>query len=161
MTPLVWRRNAFSPRLLCYATDILAFHHCTGSQQSASRGRVLAFYRIAPCLNTERSYIMRLRCSTCQPQIPTDDQCSNLIGLFTQACRTPAKFEFSPNGKEVLRHSTASSLESSISFSTLLFRRNLTLPFFKFCCFPFLCTEYGTVWGITQCCSICILFAPS
>ena len=29
------------------------------------------------------------------------------------------------------------------------------------CCFQFLCTEYGTVWGITQCCSICNLFAPS
>ena len=28
----------------------------------------------------------------------------------------PAKFEFSPNGKEVLRHSRASSRESSISF---------------------------------------------
>ena len=35
-------------------------------------------------LNTERSYITRLRCSACQSQIPTDDQCSNLIGLFTQ-----------------------------------------------------------------------------
>ena len=52
MTPLVWRKNPISPRLLCYATVILAFHHCTGSQQSASRGRVLAFYRIAPCLNS-------------------------------------------------------------------------------------------------------------
>ena len=50
MTPLVWRKNAISPRLLCYATVILAFHHCTGSQPSVSRGRVLAFYRIAPCL---------------------------------------------------------------------------------------------------------------
>ena len=50
MTPLVWPKNAISPRLLCYATVILAFHHCTGSQQSASRGRVLAFYRISPCL---------------------------------------------------------------------------------------------------------------
>ena len=29
---------------------------------------------------------------------------SALIGLFTQACRTPAKFEFSPNGKEVIAH---------------------------------------------------------
>ena len=29
------------------------------------------------------------------------------------------------------------------------------------CCFKFLCTEYGTVWGITECCSIYILFAPS
>ena len=36
------------------------------------------------CLNTERSYITRLRCSACQSEIPTDDQCSNLIGLFTQ-----------------------------------------------------------------------------
>ena len=35
-------------------------------------------------LNTERSYITRLRCSACQSQIPTDDQCSHLIGLFTQ-----------------------------------------------------------------------------
>ena len=29
----------------------------------------------------------------------------------------------------------AFSLESSISFLTSIFRRNLTLPFFKFCCF--------------------------
>ena len=48
-------KNAISPRLLCYATVILAFHHCTGSQQSASRGRALAFYRIAPCLTTVAS----------------------------------------------------------------------------------------------------------
>ena len=47
-----WKKqNAISPRLLCYTTVILTFHHCTGSQQSASRGRVLAFYRIAPCLS--------------------------------------------------------------------------------------------------------------
>jgi len=32
----------------------------------------------------EQSYIMRLRCSACQSQIPMDDQCSHLIGLFTQ-----------------------------------------------------------------------------
>ena len=44
-----------SPRLLCHATVILTFHHCTGSQQSASRGCVLAFYRIAPCLTTEKT----------------------------------------------------------------------------------------------------------
>ena len=50
MTLLVWQENAISPWLLCYATVILAFHHCTGSKLSASRGRVLAFYRIAPCL---------------------------------------------------------------------------------------------------------------
>ena len=36
-------------------------------------------------------------------------------------------------------------------FLVLLFLRST-------CCFQFLCTEYGTVWGITQCCSICILF---
>ena len=35
-------------------------------------------------LNTERSYITRLRCSACQSQIPTDGQCFHLIGLFTQ-----------------------------------------------------------------------------
>ena len=52
------KKNAISPRLLCYATVILAFHHCTGSQQSASRGRVLAFYRIAPCLKVERGFIL-------------------------------------------------------------------------------------------------------
>ena len=34
------------------------FHHCTGSQQSASRGRVLAFYRIAPCLTGEGQGIL-------------------------------------------------------------------------------------------------------
>ena len=42
-----WARTS-----LCCAAVILAFHHCTGSQQSASRGRVLAFYRIAPCLSS-------------------------------------------------------------------------------------------------------------
>ena len=36
------------------------------------------------CLNTERSYITRLRCSACQSQIPTDGKCFHLIGLFTQ-----------------------------------------------------------------------------
>ena len=35
-------------------------------------------------LNTERSYITRLRCTACQSQIPTDDQCSHLIGLFNK-----------------------------------------------------------------------------
>ena len=37
-------------------------------------------------------------------------------------------------------------------FQVLLFLRST-------CCFHFLCIEYGTVWGITQCCSICILFS--
>ena len=36
-------------------------------------------------------------------------------------------------------------------FQVPLFRRST-------CCFQFLCTEYGTAWGITQCSSICILF---
>jgi len=39
-------------------------------------------------------------------------------------------------------------------FQVLLFLRSTY-------CFQFLCSEYGIVWGITQCCSICILFAPS
>ena len=34
--------------------------------------------------NTERSFMMRLRSSGCQSQIPTDCQCPHLIGLFTQ-----------------------------------------------------------------------------
>ena len=56
MTPWFDEKNAISLRLLCYKTVILSFHHCTESQQSASRGRVLAFYRIAPCLtNVPRS----------------------------------------------------------------------------------------------------------
>ena len=46
------------------------------------RGRKLFLLTID--LNTERSYITRLRCSACQSEIPTDDQCSNLISLFTQ-----------------------------------------------------------------------------
>ena len=95
----------------------------------------------ARVLNTERTYKWKLSGSARQSEIGI--LCFDC--LFTQMCRTPAKFEFSPNGKGVLRHSMASSLESSISFSTLLFRRNLTLPFFRFCCFQFLCTEYGTV----------------
>ena len=39
---------------------------------------------------------------------------SALIGLFTQACRTPAKFEFSPNGKEVIAY-----------FSSFLSKKNI------------------------------------
>ena len=42
------------------------------------------FFNLSKHLNTERSYITRLRCSACQSQIPTDGQCSHLIGLFTQ-----------------------------------------------------------------------------
>ena len=34
--------------------------------------------------NTERSFMMRLRSSGCQSQIPTDCQCPHLTGLFTQ-----------------------------------------------------------------------------
>ena len=49
--------------------------------QQCVRNNVSSFTR---ALNTERSYITRLRCSVCQSEIPTDDQCSNLIGLFTQ-----------------------------------------------------------------------------
>jgi len=37
----------------------------------------------ATVLNTEWCYITRLRCSACQSQIPTNGQCSHLIGLFT------------------------------------------------------------------------------
>ena len=36
-------------------------------------------------LNGTNLYISRLRCSASQSQIPTDDQCYQLIGLFTQA----------------------------------------------------------------------------
>ena len=54
------KKNAISPRLLCYVTVILAFHHCTGSQQSASRGRVHAFYKIAPCLRPKRGGVVRI-----------------------------------------------------------------------------------------------------
>ena len=43
-------KKRYFSRSLCYATIILALHHCTGSQRSASRGHGLAFYRIAPCL---------------------------------------------------------------------------------------------------------------
>ena len=35
-------------------------------------------------LNTERSYITRLRFTACQSEISTDEQCSHLIGVFTQ-----------------------------------------------------------------------------
>ena len=41
-------------------------------------------YFVMGLLNMERPYITRLRCSACQSQIPTDGQCSHLIGLFTQ-----------------------------------------------------------------------------
>ena len=51
--------------------------HCHRIQESTHRTELVF-------LNTERSYITRLRCSACQSEIPTDDQCSNLIGLFTQ-----------------------------------------------------------------------------
>ena len=46
--------NAICPaRLQCHATVILALSTIAQeSQQSASRGRVLAFYRIAPCLSS-------------------------------------------------------------------------------------------------------------
>ena len=40
---------------------------------------------IGPHLNTAWSYITKQRCSACQSQIPTDDQCSRLIGLFTRS----------------------------------------------------------------------------
>ena len=108
-------------------------------------------------LNTEWAYKWKLSGSAHQSEIGI--LCFDW--LIPPGVSYSREFEFSPNGKEVLRLFMASSLESSISYSTLLFRRNLTLPFFKFCCFQFLCTEYGTVWGITQCCSICISFAPS
>ena len=35
-------------------------------------------------LNTERAKITSLNCLACQSNIPTDDQCYDLIGLFTQ-----------------------------------------------------------------------------
>ena len=46
-------------------------------------------------------------------------------------------------------------------FQVLFFSSSLDRSLRSFCCFQFLCTEYRTVWGITHCCSICILFAPS
>ena len=51
------KKSAISPRLLCYTTVILAFHHCTRT----SRGRVLAFYRIAPCLRYPLLKILHLQ----------------------------------------------------------------------------------------------------
>ena len=55
MTPLVGRKKHYFSTTSMLCDLILAFHHCTGSQQSASRGRVLAFYRIAPSLNATRT----------------------------------------------------------------------------------------------------------
>ena len=52
MTPLVWRKKTlflhdfYVTRPLFWISTI-----AQESQQSASRGRVLAFYRIAPCLS--------------------------------------------------------------------------------------------------------------
>ena len=60
MTRLVWRKQRYFSTTCATttcATVILAFHHCTGSQQSASRGRVLAFYRIAPCLTNQNKHV--------------------------------------------------------------------------------------------------------
>ena len=83
-------------------------------------------------LNTERTYKWKLSGSARQSEIGI--LCFDwLIYLGVSYSR---EIEFSPHGKEVLRHSMASSLESSISFSTLLFRRNLTLPFFEFLLCP-------------------------
>ena len=49
------KKNAICPaRLQCHATVILALSTIAQeSQQSASRGCVLTFYRIAPCLRIE------------------------------------------------------------------------------------------------------------
>ena len=58
----------------------------------------LFFFKFTSDLNTERSYIMRLRCSACQSRIPTDGQCSHLIGLFTKSnfSKLPQDFVFVP-----------------------------------------------------------------
>ena len=51
MTRLVWRKKRYFSTTSTLCDRYSGFHHCTGSQQSASRGLVLAFYRIAPCLS--------------------------------------------------------------------------------------------------------------
>ena len=43
----------------------------------------------------------RLRCSACQSQIPTDGQCSHLIGLFTQVYRILYFCRFSAFDKKI------------------------------------------------------------
>ena len=58
------------------------------------------------------------------------------------------------------------SHESAFSFLTSIFRKNFTLPVLKFSCFfvvLFVSNFFvpNIVWGITQGCLICILFASS
>ena len=67
-------------------------------------------------LNTEWAY---KRTWAAQP-VNQKLEYSALIGLFTQACRTPAKFEFSPNGKEISLISWVFCLRKT--FKTLLKR---------------------------------------
>ena len=74
-----WRWNDIKERSGVQALVIKDWQVCIkGTEEQRTKAKTL-IYRI---LNTERSYIMRLRCSACQSQIPTDDQCSHLIGLF-------------------------------------------------------------------------------
>ena len=184
--------------------------------------------RLPGPLNTERSYITRLRCSACQSQIPTDGQCSHLIGFSLKSnfselqqdsvfvpvfcgweinLKTKIRKKYKQTAKVI--YFIYGNMVNSLFFSQLSKRDSVrstlaavvvlqlkfSWPFTNFYgiqpwvfhflsnvniqakshfaifqvllllhssrCFQFLCTEYGTVWGITQCCSICILFAPS
>ena len=61
-------------------------------------------------LNTERSYVTRLRCSACQSQIPTHDQCSLLIGsIYSGLILARSSF------REILEASSASNIPSEPS----------------------------------------------
>ena len=74
------RRRVFPQLFRVVWLFLVAYWHGAGL---ISFGRFTTLRGVVT-LNTERSYITRLRCSACQSQIPMEGQCSHLIGLFTQ-----------------------------------------------------------------------------
>ena len=108
--------------------------------------------------NTERSYITRLRCSACQSQSQRKANAPIWLAysLKSNFIKLPQDSVFLPVfcGWEI-------NLKTKIRKKYKQAAKVIYFIYGNTCCFQFLCSEYGTVWGITQCCSICILFAPS
>ena len=90
MTLLVWRKKTlFLHDFYVMRPLFWAFHHCTGSQQSASRGRVLAFYRIAPCLRP-RHTMRQIAATSCHVCTAAATSRLRLV------CRCDMSHEFKP-----------------------------------------------------------------
>ena len=116
-------------------TVILTFHHSTGSQQNASRGRVLAFYRIAPCLSSPLTAAMKTDLKL--PILPCGlglwDVCFSFDNVFLNSCSTTWVWSYWLQGELIVNQVEETSFLRDMYFiSSTVVDVRYSRPLFSF-----------------------------